>query len=819
MSKESLRQKMVDNPFPNEQVDPKIKRSKEFGMKVARAILYRHNFYSSATNKVAKIQENRYYASGRQDVNKYKPRLDPYMDSQNALSHVNIDWSIEPVCPKVINQLIGGMINQDHRIQVNSIDPQSKINKEKQRDKYYANIIREEQLTELEQQAGAQLFPKEENAPKTSEEIDMYMSMDYREPIEISFEEIIDYEMYRNDFNMIKNQVIRDIVENNLGVVRRYWDENNDIRLRWVDIQNYITSYTEDPKHSDVEYQGELHEVTIRELRRLSDGTLSEEELFQIAQDAANRNENYNWIYGNQYNNAGEYNGQEYSYDDYRIQVLDFVYYTTDLKVYEKKKKKNGGYYMNKKDVNYTPPERSNRKKERIDKEYQMSYGGMWAVDANKMVYYGKSKNIVRPEDPTGIKSIDPRMIKDFIVIEPNIRGGQSTSLVDIMKPTLDEMQLLVLKMRHILAEVAPPGASIDVSALNNLQLGTDGVTPTEVISMWKNKGILIYDGEDDSGNPMNRKPIEEMLNGVQGALVPLVNQWMFKLETLRTTTGINDAADGSSPDKDALVGIQKLRIISANNATREIYQAYLEGILQPVGSALVPMIKTKIQYLDGVQEYQNVISREGVRAIEFTPKAVSLCRLGIKVEALPNAEDIQILDANIQRSLDSQEIRLEDAIEVRRIMNPKKAERYLIYRRKKYQEEKMKEFQQKEQMTSQREQQAAMAAAEAEKVKEAARAEREIAVKEAELRFKMELDDHQTKNKIQIVDREGYWKERHIEEAETAEDTGIDANQDGGTPKGGGGPSISVGGGAGIPRPISKPRVFSHPDKAAKRV
>ena len=427
MSKESLRQKMVDNPFPNEQVDPKIKRSKEFGMKVARAILYRHNFYSSATNKVAKIQENRYYASGRQDVNKYKPRLDPYMDSQNALSHVNIDWSIEPVCPKVINQLIGGMINQDHRIQVNSIDPQSKINKEKQRDKYYANIIREEQLTELEQQAGAQLFPKEENTPKTSEEIDMYMSMDYREPIEISFEEIIDYEMYRNDFNMIKNQVIRDIVENNLGVVRRYWDENNDIRLRWVDIQNYITSYTEDPKHSDVEYQGELHEVTIRELRRLSDGTLSEEELFQIAQDAANRNENYNWIYGNQYNNAGEYNGQEYSYDDYRIQVLDFVYYTTDLKVYEKKKKKNGGYYMNKKDVNYTPPERSNRKKERIDKEYQMSYGGMWAVDANKMVYYGKSKNIARPEDPTGIKSIDPRMIKDFIVIEPNIRGGQST--------------------------------------------------------------------------------------------------------------------------------------------------------------------------------------------------------------------------------------------------------------------------------------------------------------------------------------------------------------------------------------------------------
>ena len=206
---------------------------------------------------------------------------------------------------------------------------------------------------------GKQLFPKSENTPKTTEEIDMYMDMDYREPIEISFEEIIDYEMYRNDWESIKHQVIRDIVENNLGVVRRYWDENNDIRLRWVDIQNYITSYTEDPRHKDVEYQAELHEITIRELRRLSEGSLSEEELFQIAHDAANRNENYNWIYGNQYNYTGEYNGQEYSYDDYRIQVLDFVYYTTDLKVYEKKHKKNGGYYMNKKDIDYSPPQRS----------------------------------------------------------------------------------------------------------------------------------------------------------------------------------------------------------------------------------------------------------------------------------------------------------------------------------------------------------------------------------------------------------------------------------------------------------------------------
>jgi hypothetical protein len=810
-----LKKKMTDNPFPNEQVDPKVKETTDYGKKIARAIIYRNNFFSSSNNGVSKIQENRQYSIGRQDVNKYKPRMDSYFDSQNGNSLINIDWSIEPVATKIVNQIIGSMINQDHKIQLNSIDAQAKTEYSKKRDEFYGNIMKERELSVLEQMAGTKLFESMENAPQTPEEIDIYMDMEYRQPIEIAFEEIVDFELYRNDWDTIKTQVIRDIVENSKGIVRRYWDANNDIKLRWVDIERYITSATDDPKHKDVEYQAEIHEMTIRDIRFEANGSLTEEQLFDMANNAAGKYQNNDWIFGNSYNSSGTYNNIDYAYDDYRIQILDFVFYTTDVKVYEKKEKKNGGFYMNKKSVDYTPPERSRTKKERVDHEMRMAYSGLWAIDSDVMINYGRERNIVRPEDGAGKKELDPRLVNNFIVIEPNIRNGESTSIIDVMKSTLDEMQLLTLKMRHVLAEAAPPGVAIDISSLNNLKYGTKDMHPKEVLAMWKQKGTLIYDGEDDNGMPMNRKPVEEMLNGVQGALVPLVNQWLFKLESIRTITGMNDAIDGSSPDKDALVGIQKMRVLASNNATREIYQAYLKGILQPLGEALVPMIKTKIQFLDGVEEYKNVIGREGVRAIELTPERVKISRLGIKVEALPNHEDLERLDGYINRSIDQQEIRLEDAIEIRRTLNPKKAERYLAHKKKMYRKEKLEEVQAKEQMTMQREAQASMAAAEAEKVKQAAAAEKEITVLSAKYEMEKELQILKTDNKLKEIDREGYWKERLIEEAESAGDTGIDANNDG---KGGGSNNPSLGGGAGVPRPISKPRVFLHPVDAAKR-
>jgi hypothetical protein len=44
----------------------------------------------------------------------------------------------------------------------------------------------------------------------------------------------------------------------------------------------------------------------------------------------------------------------------------------------------------------------------------------------------------------------------------------------------------------------------------------------------------------------------------------------------IRDVTGLNEARDGSMPDRDALVGLQKMAAASSNTATRHILQSSL---------------------------------------------------------------------------------------------------------------------------------------------------------------------------------------------------------------------------------------------------
>jgi len=64
-----------DNPFPNENVDPKLKETPTFGLKVAKAIYYRALYLDSVNVNRGRIRENRDYAQGRQDINQYMPML------------------------------------------------------------------------------------------------------------------------------------------------------------------------------------------------------------------------------------------------------------------------------------------------------------------------------------------------------------------------------------------------------------------------------------------------------------------------------------------------------------------------------------------------------------------------------------------------------------------------------------------------------------------------------------------------------------------------------------------------------------------------
>jgi hypothetical protein len=767
MSKLSIKQlsdKLKDNPFPVATTDPEIKNNKKFGLKVAKHIYFKgiHEDVSTGRRKIA--QENRDYGSNRNDVNKYKKLLDATIDKDGDKSYINIDWSNQHPGKKFVDILVGDMVNQEYKIQFNAIDSHSKENLRKDRDNFYGKVAKAEAMARLEAASGLVLEEKGDFYPASREEVEIYMDLEYKQAIEIGMESIVDFELLQNKWGKkISKRVIRDFVENNIGGVRLYFDKNNNIKIKYVDAPaSYGSSASDEPDGSDVDYEYEITTYSLAELRRRDiNNDVSEEQWFKIAKDNQNKFGNPRWRYGDAYSESNTYNGFKYSYSDYRIEVLDFVYYTTDRMTWAESEDKYGGKHFSKKNSGYRKPKRSKKNIEVTEKELRMSYEGLYVINSDILLGYGRTKNILRPQMENG--DISPELIKRYVVFQPNVSGGTSKSFVGVIKPNLDTIQTLVLRKRHVIAEMTPVGAAYDVSGLQDVMAALGETDPLNIVKLYKQKGILFHSRTDVNGDPVNGVPIQEMTNPFAEQLIAIDNAIINEIEHIRSNTGINDARDGSSPDKDALVGIEKMRLLASNNTTRELYSGYFDGVYGEIGRVIARMVQYKVEFGGGIKGYENVIGELGVKSVEFA-KDIVMAQMGIKIEALPTDAEVQELLDMLKVALQAGEIRPEDYLEIKRVMNIKKAERLLIYRRKKYSEEKMEQMAQEQQITAEREQAAIAASAEADKVKNASKSEEEIRVLREEYRLKKEFATHTANEDMKKIDRENYWKERLLE-------------------------------------------------------
>ena len=150
----------------------------------------------------------------------------------------------------------------------------------------------------------------------------------------------------------------------------------------------------------------------------------------------------------------------------------------------------------------------------------------------------------------------------------------------------------------------------------------------------------------------------------------------------IRDTTGLNEARDGSTPDKDALVGVQKLAAANSNTATRHILQAGL-FLTAEVAECLSLRISDILEYSPTASAFVQSLGAHNVATLEEMSQ-LHLYDFGIFIELAPDEEQKMLLENNIQQALAQQSIDLEDAIDVREIKNVKLANQVLKVRRKK---------------------------------------------------------------------------------------------------------------------------------------
>ena len=365
--------------------------------------------------------------------------------------------------------------------------------------------------------------------------------------------------------------------------------------------------------------------------------------------------------------------------DNNTIQVLYFNYKTYMNEVYKIKETGTGADKIIPKDDQFDPPENMEGGFGKLLRSIETLYEGALILGTDKLLKWEMSKNMMRP------KSDFTKVKMNYSIVAPRMYEGKIDSLVNRITGFADMIQLTHLKLQQVMSRMVPDGVYLDADGLAEIDLGNGtNYNPQEALNMFFQTGSVIGRSftQDGDMNP-GKVPIQEITSGSGGnKMQVLIANYNYYLQMIRDVTGLNEARDGSMPDKNALVGVQKLAAANSNTATRHILQAGL-FITSEIAECLSLRISDIIEYSPTKEAFIQAIGAHNVATLEEMSN-LHLYDFGIFLELTPDEEEKQMVENNIQMALQQQNIELEDAIDLREIKSVKLANQLLKIRRKK---------------------------------------------------------------------------------------------------------------------------------------
>jgi len=726
----------VKSYFPNQVVSDSEKSSNEYGLKIAKAIETEW-FYSGRNSPRYTTNKNnfhklRLYARGEQSIQKYKDELSINGD----LSYLNLDWKPVPIIPKFVDIVVNGIAERTYDIKAYSQDRAGMDKRTKYMEDVLADMASQELNTIMQENYGIDVSRTDipvPDLPQTQEELDLHMQLTYKQAIEIAEEQAINVLMDGNNYELIKKRFYYDLTVLGIGAVKTDFNSAEGATVKYVDPTDLVYSYTESPYFDDIYYVGEVKEVPLNELIKQFPN-LSIEELKDIVKNKSHNKNNYYT------RNLAQNN------DNNTVQILYFNYKTFMNETYKVKKMGSGATKAIPKDDTFNPPKNLEGTFDKLQRKVEVLYEGAVILGTDKLLKWEMAKNMMRP------KSDFTKVKMNYAIVAPRMYKGKIESLVKRVTGFADMIQLTHLKLQQVLSRMVPDGVYLDADGLAEIDLGNGtNYNPQEALNMFFQTGSVIgrsFTSEGDM-NP-GKVPIQEITSGSGGNKIQaLIANYNYYLQMIRDTTGLNEARDGSMPDKNALVGVQKLAAANSNTATRHILQSGL-FLTAEIAECLSLRISDIIEYSPTKDAFIQAIGAYNVAVLEEL-KELHLYDFGIFIELQPDEEEKQMLENNIQMALQQQNIELEDAIDLREIKNIKLANQLLKIRRKKKQE-KDQELQEKNmQLQSQTNQQAAQAAAQAElqKTQMQAQVEAQLETQKSELRMKEQAAEAEFKKQL----------------------------------------------------------------------
>jgi hypothetical protein len=604
-----------------------------FGKKVAESIystIFGNQSYYWLRNN--RFKKNRQIATGKIDMSVYMDRL----EMNGKSNYVNINWKPILIGNTIISRLVGQWMARNEKIKVTAVDAMSVSEKKEKADEAEYYFQNQDFLSELTEQSGVPMIPEGQFVAEDKDELDRWVIEFNNLPEEIKFSLGCNNILSACGwFSVLKEKILHDSATTGLIGTYTWLDENGEVHVDWVRPENIIYSYSDYPDFRDTTYRGQIKSIKISELRAKYGaqygGTLTEEQIFEIAQKSKNYQltDKIRW--------TQDWNvSYMRPYDEWNVDILCFELKSFDSNGYLVTKTKNYNNTIIRKSP--SKPEKIDDNQEYLEEKKWNIYEGVYCPTARMMLKWKIKTNMIRPQDPKEIGNVE--FSYSFYMYQQQEMRNVATA--EKIEEPIEQMILSRLKIQQLVAKMVPSGAAIDIDAMQELDLGLgDFSKPIDIQKIWEQTGKLYYRGRDAEGNRIP-VPITELANsGFAPQLNALVELYRFHYQVLKDELGDDpNLLQQAATPRVAVQNIDSAKQLS-NNSTGYVYDAFLY-LMEDTARKVACLLNTSVTHAG--KAYREMFDPQDVKQRNFLAK----------VEMLPNQFEIDKLEAMMNNAISS---------------------------------------------------------------------------------------------------------------------------------------------------------------------
>lgn len=671
------------NSMPNPLSPDVDKNSKEFGLSTLKTCYdsWKSGFgKESAQQRRERFDYNRAFMRGKHPMNEYR---DMFEVSGQKISFLNLDFTPIKVAIAILGRIKDRFIQRNEKITCASIDPFTQSKKKKAKEDALFKLKNKEKIMALQQQAGVQLEEFSETDPEDEQEVEIQFGHNYKVGEEILMQNLIDIVFYDNKFSEVeKSMMLNHLICCGYAITKTKIDANGRIKTPIVKPDNFVTSCSEWDDFRDWQWQGEVHPVSIQEIRLKYPGKISEEELYNLAKSQSGKNGNGTW------NGNWEFKERlAQPWDGFNILLLDLTYKTLYSLNYEKNKDRFGKELLDK--ASKVKPGKEYEK----SKPYDVSYTGCWIVDTDHLLEWGLSKNMIKPEQNL------TEIYSPYTVYMYDNDQMQNTPLMETMIPSIKLMQNLHLQAQKVIASTAPPGYTIDLAKMSDIDMGegVGVVSPMQLYEIYLQTGDRYWQSTDDNGENNGNPPIMPSNNVISNQLEQLDAKWQREYDKLVVMVGSNNIANGNITNQAIGKTVLNDAKQIGESSTNFLYNSYLNVLKGTAKRAQMLGWDILVYGKKGYEGYKYALGDDKVEYLKLeATDDFEKTQFDVKIEAVIDDAEQQRLQEKINICLGQKEITLQDAIDVEQLAksNIKYASQILAARLRKREKDMIKQKQ-----------------------------------------------------------------------------------------------------------------------------